>query len=201
MADYRILVTGSRTWKDYRAVRAALSAIADEARRAGHTGLIVVAGAAPYGADHDAMQWAVIEGYGDTGLRITYEPHPADWQPAQRGKPDLSAGYRRNADMVTLGAVLREAEASRIARGQPLRRPRREGRDTGTKVHRCLSPGEPRPAWSASWSATPALTAAPFPARNAAPAAGSVPGILTRRGSTPPRTRANCRSWTDDADA
>jgi hypothetical protein len=104
VADYRVLVTGSRTWKDYRAVRAALSAVADEARRAGHTGLIVVAGAAPYGADHDAMQWAAIEGYGDTGLRITYEPHPADWQPAQRGKPDLSAGYRRNADMVALGA-------------------------------------------------------------------------------------------------
>jgi hypothetical protein len=103
VADYRILVTGSRTWKDYHAVHDALAAVAGEALRAGHSGLTVITGAAPYGADHDAVQWAAIVSYdGAAGLAVARESHPADWHP--RGKRDLSAGFRRNAEMVAAGA-------------------------------------------------------------------------------------------------
>jgi hypothetical protein len=84
---YRVLVTGSRDWADYAAVMAVLDAVAAE-----HPELVVVHGHCPTGADRYADVWAQM-----AGLRP--ERHPADW--ARHGK---AAGFRRNAEMVGLGA-------------------------------------------------------------------------------------------------
>jgi hypothetical protein len=84
----RILVTGSRDWDDDVPVRAALT----EAIGGQPGPHVVVHGACPTGGDAIADRVAA-----DLGL--TVERHPAQW--ARYGK---SAGYRRNAAMVALGA-------------------------------------------------------------------------------------------------
>jgi hypothetical protein len=84
----KILVTGSRDWDDEAGVRAALTDLV-----AGRPGPhVLVHGACPTGGD------AVADGVA-AELGLTVERHPADW--ARYGK---SAGYRRNAEMVALGA-------------------------------------------------------------------------------------------------
>ena len=93
MADYRILVTGSRDWTD-------------EAKLALHLGMatgvpadwrsvVVVHGACKTGADKIADTLA-------RSHKLRVEPHPADWRPA--GTFDRSAGFKRNTLMVSLGA-------------------------------------------------------------------------------------------------
>jgi hypothetical protein len=86
MAEYRILVTGSRTWTDWRTITAALLDAAS-----GHDAVMLVQGCAA-GADFLAAQAARKLGW-------EVEDHPADWD--RFGK---AAGYRRNAEMVALGA-------------------------------------------------------------------------------------------------
>ena len=77
----RVLVTGSRTWDDEAAVRAALAPYYAP-------GAVLVSGACPEGADAIAERiWA---GWGGT-----IERHAADW--AKYGR---AAGFRRNAEMV-----------------------------------------------------------------------------------------------------
>ena len=90
MSTYRILVTGSRTWKDEQAVYRALAEVVREipAERE----VTIVHGACPQGADQMAHEWA--RGYG-----TTIEAHPAKW--VEHGK---RAGFVRNAEMVNLGA-------------------------------------------------------------------------------------------------
>lgn len=90
---HRLLVTGSREWRDVAAIRWALTAVrrkwdcrADQ--------IVVVQGMAA-GADQLARQVAI-----ELGMRT--EDHPvtrADWQ-----RYGDSAGHRRNAVMVTAGA-------------------------------------------------------------------------------------------------
>jgi hypothetical protein len=94
---YRILVTGSRSWDDPAAVHAALEAAYRNTRAAP---VVVVHGACPHGADEHARAWAVemIR----QGRPVLEEPHPAYWRPG--GKLDRAAGFRRNAEMVNLGA-------------------------------------------------------------------------------------------------
>jgi YspA, cpYpsA-related SLOG family len=85
MADYRVLVTGSRTWTDAGVIAGVL---------AGHyrEGAVLVSGACPRGADALAEEyWALLGG------RV--ERHPADW--AGYGR---RAGFVRNAQMVSAGA-------------------------------------------------------------------------------------------------
>ncbi len=90
MADpYRVLVTGSRTWTDQGVIWDALTELLRE-----HRDLVVVHGACPSGADAFAARWVL-----DTYRHVTAEPHPADWE--RHGK---AAGFRRNAEMVHLGA-------------------------------------------------------------------------------------------------
>ena len=84
---YRVLITGSRTWEDEESVRFEIAGLTML-----HPGLVVVHGACPKGADAMAAKACR-----DIGIR--QEPHPADWQ--QHGK---AAGFRRNAEMVALGA-------------------------------------------------------------------------------------------------
>jgi hypothetical protein len=59
---------------------------------------VIVHGSCPAGADAQASWW--VRKHRVIGL--TEERHPADWRPG--GKFDRSAGFRRNAEMVALGA-------------------------------------------------------------------------------------------------
>jgi aspartate/tyrosine/aromatic aminotransferase len=87
---YRVLVTGSRDWLDVEAI---WQAMGDVVRDAGQDReIVIVHGACPRGADWHADRWARL-----ADARI--ERHPADW--ARHGK---AAGFRRNAEMVALGA-------------------------------------------------------------------------------------------------
>jgi len=83
----RLLVTGSRDWDDAEWIAEALDvhSVEDEEN-------ILVSGACPTGADYIA-EWIATE------WGFTVERHPADW--SRYGK---SAGFRRNVEMVELGA-------------------------------------------------------------------------------------------------
>jgi SLOG family YspA-like protein len=91
----RVLVTGSRDWEDREAVDNALSTLM--LTEAGMHDVTVVHGACGTGADRFASDWVRDAERFDNG--VFQEPHPADWQ--QHGR---SAGPRRNAEMVALGA-------------------------------------------------------------------------------------------------
>lgn len=90
----RVLVTGSRDWADPAIIKADLAEIAEQARAAGDTDLVLVHGACPSGADSMAEAQGPALGY-------TLEPHPAKW-----GKYGSAAGPIRNAEMVEAGADL-----------------------------------------------------------------------------------------------
>lgn len=90
---FRVLITGSRSWTDEQAIRDALASVIS---LQGPENVTVVHGAASRGADAIADRVATSWGGG-----LTVERHPADW--ARFGR---SAGFRRNADMVALGADL-----------------------------------------------------------------------------------------------
>jgi len=98
-APFRVLVTGSRDWPTPGVVWAALNDVQAEVLPTGWP-LIVVHGACPTGADAHAGQWAAVAAQFTTSVRA--EAHPADWRPG--GILDRSAGFRRNAAMVALGA-------------------------------------------------------------------------------------------------
>jgi hypothetical protein len=86
---YRVLVTGSREWTNNHLVYEELGKIASEV---GWDNMVIIHGACPRGADRFADLWA---GAHDTGVIRC----PADWR--KHGRP---AGFRRNAEMVALGA-------------------------------------------------------------------------------------------------
>ncbi len=81
----RVLITGSRTWTDPTTIRAAL-------RLVWHPDAVLVSGGCPTGAD--ALCETCWRAWGSQ-----IERHPADW--TRHGR---SAGFRRNAEMVTAGA-------------------------------------------------------------------------------------------------
>ena len=90
---YRVLVTGSRIWTDgqtmWRALADTVHGIPID------QDIVIVHGSCPTGADAMADEWA-------RGFGATIERHPATWRPT--GRLDRSAGVRRNAEMVALGA-------------------------------------------------------------------------------------------------
>jgi YspA, cpYpsA-related SLOG family len=93
---FRVLVTGSRSWRNSAVINAALGELLGEHRK-----LTVVHGACPLGADVMAQEWVVNAfRYSNLGI-VNSEPHPANW--ARYGR---AAGFRRNAEMVALGADL-----------------------------------------------------------------------------------------------
>jgi hypothetical protein len=101
VSAYRILVTGSRSWKDEAVIYAALDEVY-QARR--HTGPVtLVHGACPNGADTIAGDWyanaLVADWVHNANSPLTEERHPADWSRYRK-----RAGFVRNAEMVTYGA-------------------------------------------------------------------------------------------------
>lgn len=86
----RVLVTGSRNWTDRKAIEDELDYLYYDFP---FRHLTVVHGGAR-GADTIAAEWAAAR-----GSHVTAERHPAEWE--RHGK---SAGHRRNAEMVALGA-------------------------------------------------------------------------------------------------
>lgn len=88
----RVIVTGSRTWRDPERVYEAL----DEVATAGD--FTLVHGACIHGADHYAHQWYRRQQV-MSSARVTEDPFPADWSTYGR-----SAGPIRNAEMVAAGA-------------------------------------------------------------------------------------------------
>lgn len=115
MPSSRILVTGSRTWTDRQAIDRALATAWWDL--GAHHGIILVSGHCETGADKLAEESWTAAGQKIGGLKV--EPHPADWPTcAPSCKPGHrkvnrqgdeycpSAGHRRNAEMVALGADL-----------------------------------------------------------------------------------------------
>ena len=88
----RILVTGSRDWEDVGVIHEALWEQVLYLAEGLREPTTLVSGACPTGADRIAE--VIAERY-----HLEVELHPADWE--QYGK---SAGFRRNAEMVNLGA-------------------------------------------------------------------------------------------------
>lgn len=70
----RVLVCGSRTWVDAKAVHLALDGI----RRSGH--ILVIEGGCPTGADAIARQWVERHLPDDVLRTIWHATYPADWE-------------------------------------------------------------------------------------------------------------------------
>lgn len=98
MSDtYRILITGSRDWGNYPAVKNALNDEYFRDDRSPCGPMIVVHGACGRGAD--AMAEAAARQMMAEGRWVAPEPHPADWATEPK-----RGGFIRNAKMVALGA-------------------------------------------------------------------------------------------------
>lgn len=102
MKPYRVLVTGSRDWDDIPTLRRALNDVLTKLPNFA-TPVIVVHGDCPNGADRQASAW-VQDAKDGPLFAVSEEKHPANWRPA--GQIDRGAGFRRNAEMVNLGADL-----------------------------------------------------------------------------------------------
>lgn len=92
--NYRVMVTGSRTWEDEFVIHHELDQI-------GWTcdwNLTVIHGACPSGADWHAARWCA-----DVAkMGVIQETYPADWRSSAGFDP--SAGFKRNELMVSMGA-------------------------------------------------------------------------------------------------
>ncbi|WP_052372155.1 SLOG family protein [Nocardia otitidiscaviarum] len=99
MSDFRVIVTGSRSYPCEDDVWEALAMAIAEHCDAGDT-FTVVHGACPTGADAHAASWFRLPD-GGSGVTFLEERYPAEWR--LFGK---AAGPRRNAEMVALGADL-----------------------------------------------------------------------------------------------
>ena len=85
---FRILITGSRDWRDVVTIRKALEKYKDPP----FGKVVLVSGRCPTGADYICELYARAFGW-------EIEPHPADWKRYKK-----QAGPIRNAEMVAAGA-------------------------------------------------------------------------------------------------
>lgn len=97
-APMRVIVTGSRSWRDQRAIADCLQIVAAGALAEGLPGMVVVHGCA-MGTDMMADAWVRAHCDAEPGFAVSVERHPADWVTHGR-----RAGLARNLDMVRLGA-------------------------------------------------------------------------------------------------
>lgn len=86
----RILITGSRSWTDAVLIATAIEQVVEDLAP---DPAVLVSGACPDGAD------AIAEHVAAEVFGLEVERHPADWDAHGR-----AAGFRRNAEMVDLGA-------------------------------------------------------------------------------------------------
>lgn len=125
----RLLVTGSRDWGDPQrpdamaqaraAIDAVLAHYVRQAHALGAPRLTVVHGKALKGADNLAFMW--VKQRQASGWPVEQEPHPANWNapcvdrcqaghrhkyPNGTGDYCPTAGFRRNQQMVDLGALV-----------------------------------------------------------------------------------------------
>jgi len=95
----RVLITGSRCWRDIDKVFEAL-----EEQYMDYGPFILVHGGCRDGADNFAHQWFIWLDQDDS-YGIVEEVHEADWKPhGKNGRTDYGAGLKRNHKMVALGA-------------------------------------------------------------------------------------------------
>jgi YspA, cpYpsA-related SLOG family len=97
----RVLVTGSRTWRDERLLIEALDAVLDAflgGERQHEELLWIVHGGCPRGADAAASAW--VRRRRQAGAPVEEEEHPASWHTGR------GAGYARNLSMVRSGVAL-----------------------------------------------------------------------------------------------
>jgi hypothetical protein len=92
VAEYRVLVTGSREWADRDLLERVLGAMLQR-----HRPLVIVHGKCGAGADMMAARWVAMVRRENFSVRE--EPHPARWD--LLGK---AAGHARNQEMADLGA-------------------------------------------------------------------------------------------------
>lgn len=114
MTDLRILITGSRGWDDKALLADALASVihwwvSQHPEADAPPVMTLVHGDCPDGADMLAQAFAEA-----AGLRT--ERHPAKWR--EGGTYDVQAGFRRNAEMVALGADVCVAFAGPCAKYQ-----------------------------------------------------------------------------------
>lgn len=93
---YRVLVTGSREWTNIGLLSLALDHAYAEAVSLGKT-MVLIEGLCSKGADKQARNWADVTAI--MGTHVEVESYKAYWDLWGRG-----AGYRRNHEMVELGA-------------------------------------------------------------------------------------------------
>jgi hypothetical protein len=103
----RVLVTGSRDWPDQDFIWDMLWLVWRKADR--DEPLVLVHGHCRKGADRMADDWAA------DAVDVTVERHPAQWE-GEHGF-DRAAGFRRNQEMVDLGADLCLAFIYQASRG------------------------------------------------------------------------------------
>lgn len=116
----RVLVTGSRTWRDGVIIRQKLADCLETAVTAGDKELVIVHGACKSGADSHADTWGRWHEKNSAIIEVRVEAHPAGWdqpcrpqcQPGHRRVDPRgwdvcpAAGFYRNENMVHLGADL-----------------------------------------------------------------------------------------------
>jgi hypothetical protein len=105
MPFFRVIVTGSRDWRDAASVWTPLNALLGHYRR-----IVVVHGLCPDGADAHAESWL----QENVGPHVRPGRFPADW--ARHGG---QAGFIRNGVMVRAGADLVLAFANPCRRRRP----------------------------------------------------------------------------------
>jgi hypothetical protein len=133
---WRVLVTGSREWKDGAAVAAVLTGVAIACYQAGYAELVIVHGDCLRGADALAKAWIRwAQALPGRRLKITEDPHEAQWLSPCRAscregcrvlRRDgrwccRAAGNYRNAEMTDLGADACEAFLADGARNRGTR--------------------------------------------------------------------------------
>ncbi|MEO3922676.1 DUF2493 domain-containing protein [Micromonosporaceae bacterium B7E4] len=136
MTHFRVIVTGSRSWKDFDAVTTALDEMARAARQAGYSGVTVVHGGAK-GADTSAGLWASDRARcGWPVVAEVYAVAGEDWR-----RHGQRAGHLRNQRMVELGADVCLAFQN-PCESEKCRRPRPHGtHGTADCIERCEAEG------------------------------------------------------------
>lgn len=120
----RILITGSRDWTDTEVIIEALRAVVVENAETTQADMTLVSGACPTGADNICEDVALF-------LGMVVERHPADWK--RYGK---SAGFRRNSEMVNLGADICLAFIKNDSKGATMTKNLAEKAGIETRVFR-----------------------------------------------------------------